>query len=207
VRKTFSWIEKHELYNANVVEMNARSLGFQPGSFDIALSGFMGWYDCFDFVRGQFAQPDAKTTGIWRVLKDEGRLAICSWDKQEDLGWMEAAFIRHMPAILDDREYIEQRPIGMADETPDGYEIIFQETGFRDIEISTETAEFVSTDEEEWWRQMRRVGWDSFFKKVESDSADKLQRVKDAILQDLQPYKQADGIHFTKAAFFVCGVK
>jgi SAM-dependent methyltransferase len=114
VAKTFSWIEKHKLHNAHVVRMDARSLGFQPGSFDIALSGFMGWYDCFDFARGQFIQPDTKTKGIWRVLKDGGRLAICSWDKQEDLGWMEAAFIRYLPAILDDPEYIERRPIGMA---------------------------------------------------------------------------------------------
>ena len=187
--------------------MDACRLGFRPGSFDIALSGFMGWYDCFDFARGQFIQPDTKTKGIWRALQDGGRLAICSWDKQEDLSWMEAAFIRHMPAILDDREYVEQRPIGMANETPQGYQIILPAAGFRDIEISRETVECVSTDEEEWWRQMRRVGWDSFFNKVAGDSADKLQRVKDAILQDLQPYKQPDGIHFTKAAFFVCGVK
>jgi len=54
---------------------------------------------------------------------------------------------------------------------------------------------------------MRRVGWDSFFNKVASDSADKLQRVKDAILQDLQATKQPDGFHFTKAVFYVCGVK
>ena len=187
--------------------MNANSLGFRPGYFDFALSGFMGWYDCFDFARGQFIQPDTKTKGIWRALKDGGRLVIASWDKQEDLGWMEAAFIRHMPAILDDPEYIEQRPIGMAEETPRGYQIIFQAAGFRDIEISWEAVECVSTDEEEWWRQMRRVGWDSVFDKVASDGADKLQRVKDAILQDLQPFKQPDGIHFTKAAFFVRGVK
>ena len=95
----------------------------------------------------------------------------------------------------------------MANETAQGYQIIFQAAGFREIEISRETAEFVSTDEEEWWRQMRRVGWESFFDKVASDSADKLQRVKDAILQDLQPTKQPDGIHFTKAAFYVHGVK
>lgn len=206
MRDTFSWIEKHELHNANVVRMNARSLGFQTGSFDIALSGFMGWYDCFDFVRSKFTQPDTKARGIWRVLKDGGRLVICSWDKQEDLSWMEAAFIRYVPAILEDREYIERHPIGMANENPDGYQIIFQEAGFRDIGISKETAEFVSTDEEEWWRQMQHC-WDSFFKKVKNDSAEKLQGVKEAILQDLQPYKQPDGIHFTKAAFFVCGVK
>ena len=115
---------------------------------------------------------------------------------------MEEAMIRHFPEILRDQDYLEQRPIGMSYEKAKGYMIIFRTAGFGDIRVSREELPVISTDEEEWWRQMQRVGWDSFFKKVESDSADKLQRVKDAILQDPQPYKQADGIHFTKAAFF-----
>lgn len=65
----------------------------------------------------------------------------------------------------------------------------------------------VSTDEEEWWRQMQHLGWDSFTEKIEADGTDQLHRVKQAIFKDLQPHKQADGIHFDKAVFFVCGTK
>ena len=63
---------------------------------------------------------------------------------------------------------------------------------------------FVSTDEEEWWRQMYELGWFIIMDKFEPAE---LQRVKDAVLQDLQPFKQADGIHFQKTVFFVRGVK
>jgi SAM-dependent methyltransferase len=187
--------------------MNARNLGLSTGTFDIALSGFMGWYDCFDFVRFEFTQPDTKAKEIRRVLKDGGRFVCCSWERQEDLSWMEEAFIRHNPAILEDQEYLERRPIGMAYEKARGYEIILREAGFRDMEVFTEAAEFVSTDEEEWWRQMREVGWSSFFEKLEKDPSGRLQRIKDAIFEDLQPFKQPDGIHFTKSVFFVYGVK
>jgi ubiquinone/menaquinone biosynthesis C-methylase UbiE len=167
----------------------------------------MGWYDCFDFAQGEFTQPDTKAKEIWRVLRDGGRFVCCSWEKQEGVSWMEEAIIRYYPAILEDREYLERRPIGMAYEKAEGYEIIFQRAGFREIEIFRETVTFVSTDEEEWWRQMQYLGWDSFIEKIKNDGTDQLQRVKRAIFKDLQRYKQADGIHFDKVVFFVCGVK
>jgi hypothetical protein len=54
---------------------------------------------------------------------------------------------------------------------------------------------------------MQNVGWDSIFEKISMESPDRLQIIKDAIFKDLQPYKQPDGIHFTKSVFFVSVVK
>jgi hypothetical protein len=54
---------------------------------------------------------------------------------------------------------------------------------------------------------MQNIGWDSLFEKITINSADKLQKIKEAIFKDLQPYKQPDGIHFTKSIFFITGVK
>ena len=167
----------------------------------------MGWDDCFDFVHFEFTQPDTKAKEIWRVLREGGRFVCCSWHEQEDLAWMEEAIIRHYPPILEDDEYLEQRPIGMAYEKAEGYKIIFQNAGFREIEIFRETMTFISTDEEEWWRQMQHLGWDSFIEKIENVGTDQLQRVKEAIFKDLQHHKQKDGIHFDKVVFFVCGVR
>ena len=186
---------------------DANNLGFPTGSFDIVLSGFMGWYDCFDFVRLEFTQPDRKAKEIRRVLRDGGRFACCSWHEQEDLAWVETEMVRHYPAILEDSEYLERRPIGMAYEKAEGYKIILQSAGFRDIEIFHETMTFVSTDEEEWWRQMQNVGWDSLLEKIGNQGPDQLPRVKQAILEDLQCHKQADGIHFDKVVLFCSGVK
>ena len=187
--------------------MNAKNLAFKADSFDVALCGFMGWDDCFDFTKNSFTQPNAKSKEILRVLRDGGRFVCCSWEKQEDVTWMEEAIIRHYPAILEDREYLDQRPIGMSYEKAKGYEIIFQHAGFREIGIFRETMTCISTDEEEWWRQMQHLGWDSFIEKIKNVGTDQLQRVKEAIFKDLQCYKQTDGIHFDKVVFFVCGVK
>lgn len=167
----------------------------------------MGWYDCFDFTQGEFTRPETKANEIWRVLRVGGKLVCCSWEEQEDLRFMEEAMIRHYPAILEDSEYLERRPIGMAYEKAAGYEIIFHRAGFRETQVLRETMTFVSTDEEEWWRQMQHLGWDSLTKKIEGDGSDRLQRVKEAIFEDLQRYRQADGIHFDKVVFFVSGLK
>lgn len=187
--------------------MNAKNLAFKIDSFDIALCGFMGWDDCFNFERNQFFKPDTKGKEIRRVLKNGGKFLCCSWEKQEDVSWMEEAMIRHYPAILKDRDYIEQRPIGMSYEKANGYEMILSRAGFRDIRIFEEKSAFVSTDEEEWWQQMQSLGWHPFIAKIEHSGTDQLQRLKEAVFMDLQQFKHADGIHFIKKVFFVCGIK
>jgi hypothetical protein len=167
----------------------------------------MGWDDCFDFAKGEFTQPDTKASEIRRVLRDGGRFVCCSWERQEDITWMEEAILRHYPAILQDSEYLERRPIGMSYENPSGHEIILQSAGFRDIQYSRETMTFVSTDEEEWWRQMQNVGWESLILKIPDDRPNELQRVKEAVFEDLQHFKRADGLYFEKEVFFIEGVK
>ncbi len=184
--------------------MNAKNLGFRSDAFDIALCGFMGWYDCFDFNKFEFTQQDKKAPEILRVLKHGARFICCSWDVQEDVTWMEEAILRHHPAILEDREYIERRPIGMAYEKAEGYELIFRNAGFKEIKVFTHSMTFVSTDEEEWWRQINRLGWDTLLEKIEDR---KLQRLKELIFEDLQAFKKADGICFQKSAFYVCARK
>jgi len=167
----------------------------------------MGWDDCFDFSKGEFTQPDTKSREIWRVLKDGGMFVGCSWEKQEDVRWMEDAILRHYPAILKDPEYLEQRPIGMAYEKADGYKIIFRNAGFREIRVVKEEATFISTDEEKWWRQMRQVGWASLLDNIARKGSDRFQIIKEAVFKDLQQFKRADGIQFDKKVFFVFSVK
>lgn len=184
--------------------MNAKNLGFQTGSFDTAICGFMGWDDCFDFSRMEFTQPDMKAKEILRVLKDGGWFTCCSWEQQQDVTWMEEAILRHYPAILDDPEYQAEHPIGMSYEKPEGYEIIFRAAGFHEIEVARERMTFVSTDEEEWWQQMMHLGWESLIGKIDPG---KLQNLKEAVFRDLQSFRHANGLYFDKVVMFVNGVK
>ena len=51
---------------------------------------------------------------------------------------------------------------------------------------------------------MYELGWFIVMDKI---NPGELQRIREAILQDLQQFKHADGIHFQKTVFFVRGVK
>ena len=164
----------------------------------------MGWYDCFDFEQNEFTRPDTKAPEIYRVLKKGGKLICCSWEAQEDLAWMEAAVLRNYPEMLENPEYLEHRPIGMAYEKATGYEIILRQAGFQDIEITTHAMAFLSTDEEEWWQQMREVGW---WRILGSMSDEVVQQIKAAVLFDIKPLKRSEGIIFEKRVFFICGRK
>jgi ubiquinone/menaquinone biosynthesis C-methylase UbiE len=190
-----------------VLFANASSLSFPTGLFDIALCGFMGWSDCYDFVSQEFTKIDTKAHEIRRVLRPGGKFVCCAWEAQKDLEWMEETMNRHYPDLLQDGEYLEQRPIGAAYERPGGYEIIFRDAGLRDIEVTRETSEFISTNEEEWWLEMQYIGWDYFFNKIRKVGPSIAQGLKDTIFTELQLFKQSDGFHFTKSAFYVSGVK
>jgi hypothetical protein len=54
---------------------------------------------------------------------------------------------------------------------------------------------------------MQNLGWATLIQKIDQDRSDRRQRVKEAIFEDLQRYKQADGIHFDKVVLFACGLK
>jgi ubiquinone/menaquinone biosynthesis C-methylase UbiE len=195
------------LENVAALYANAENISFPDSTFDFALCGFMGWDYCFDFALGEFTGPDIRMREISRVLKDGGRVGISSWVKQDDLDWMEEAIIRHFPAILSDHEFSQRRPIGYSREGAESYKVILKSAGFVDIEIIDETVEFVSTDEKEWWEQMRQVGWHRFFEKIEHEGADRLQRLKQDVFKDLQHHRRTEGIHFTKSVVFVFGTK
>jgi SAM-dependent methyltransferase len=195
------------LNNVSAIFTNAKDLGFRKGSFDIAISGFMGWYDMYDFRNHEFKQQDSKANGIWRVLREGGRFVCGSWEKQEGLTWMENAIHRYYPEILGDTEYLKRRPVGMAYEKAEGYEIIFKSAGFRNIDVIRESMTFVSSDEEEWWKMMLYIGWDKYLEKIETAEKDRFEEIKGSILKELQSHKQSDGIHFEKIVFFVRGEK
>jgi ubiquinone/menaquinone biosynthesis C-methylase UbiE len=190
-----------------VLFTNAEKLGFQSECFERVICGFMGWDDCFDFSTGAFTRQEIKAREIWRVLKEGGWFVVCSWEIQQDVTWMEEAVLRHHPEILEEPEYLAQRPIGMAYENAPSYEIILRQAGFHHIESQAEVATFVSTDEAEWWRQMRCLGWDSLLETIKQQQPDRYQKLKQAIIADLQPFKHLDGLHFIKKVFFVRGIK
>ena len=193
--------------NTWVLWMNVEKMGFPDGSFDVVLGGFMGWDYCFDFVHNAFTGSDVRMREIARVSREGGQVWICAWERQADLDWMEEMFIRHLPSIVSDPEFIERYPIGYSRENATGYDTIMKNAGLKNIEIFKETADFVSTDEEAWWEEIQNLGWKRFTRKVDAEGSNDPRKFKEHVWEELQRNKHADGIHFTKSVLFAHGVK
>ena len=196
------------LGNVAFTQMDAGCLGLSSETYDSVLANFVGWDDCFDFDRMEFIAPDRKLAEIMRVLKSGGQVGIGSWERQEDLEWLGEHFRRYFPEYVADLER-ETGSVMMVygKENAKGLESILRKGGCQDIEIITETAEFVSTDEEEWWRQMWRAGWRQHIGQVTRADSDKLEWLKERVFEDLQQHKHNDGIHFSKTVLFAFGRK
>lgn len=205
MQASFSGIEKQQLDNANVAQMNADHLGFSEYSFNYVLCGFVGWDYCYDFLRNKFTGPDPRMREIYRVLRDGGHVGLSSWERQVDLDWMQDMLIEHFPSIYtkEEREVSEQ-PLVYSQENPTGLEEILTSAGFNNVHFIREVAEFVSPDEETWWRQMEHVSWHRYFEEI---AAEALSRFKKIVFNALQAYKMDEGIKFSKTVIFAFGEK
>jgi len=188
--------------------MNAENLDFKDGSFDLALCGFMGWDYCYDFVRGESTGPDTRMQEIRRVLRGGGRIGFSIWERQEDIEWLEAIFTWHFPSLTPKAdEWGVRRETVYSSENAKGYVQILRRAEFKDVKIVSETRDCVCVGKEEWWEQMRSVGWDRRFDQVESLGPDRLQKFKEAVFKGLERHMRADGIHFAKSVSFCFGTK
>ncbi len=199
-------MHRRNLRHTALAAMDAANLGFKDRVFDHVLCGFVGWNYCYDFSNMRFIGPDTRLLECTRVLRDRGQIGMSSWKRQEDLDWLGAQFRRCFPVYVADQE----KETGSAmmvysKENAKGIESILREGGYQDIEIVTETAEFVSTDEEEWWGQVWGAGWWEHIDRVARKDADRLERFKEQVFDNLQPYKHEDGIHFSKSVLFAFG--
>ena len=203
-----SGIQRRGLKNIVLARMDASNLGFVNGLFDRVLCGFVGWDYCFDFVRLEFTGPDTRLAEISRVLTAGARVGISAWARQEDLDWLGEQFRRYLSAYVADQEKeMGSVMTAYSKENAKGLERVLGEGGFQDIEIATETAEFVSTDEEEWWWQVWGAGWREHIDRVVRTDADKLKQFKERIFEGLQQHKHDDGVHFSKTVLFAFGTK
>lgn len=190
VRETMAEIQNAGPSNTEMLLMDAEELQFPDASFDCVLAGFSLWF---------FPQPPRALAEFLRVLKPGGRIGITTWAKDcPTQGWTMSALRQHLPPQPD------QGPQPSRFDTPPILEAVLQQAGFKDIEITVEDAEFISTDEEAWWSSLWSTGLRRF---LEQMAVPVLQECKNDMLRKVQEFKQQDGIHNVRRALIAIGNK
>ena len=182
-------------------QMDANMLGFLPETFHTVLANFVGWDDCFDFERMEFLSSDKRVFEVMRVLRNGGQFGIGSWVEQCDIDWIAEEFRRYLP----EGEKTGRKGISCyARENAEGYRVILQNGGFKNISVYVETADFISPDEETWWRQMKQAANDCFRQVPDPIT---LESFKEQVFLDLQRFQNSEGICFSKTVSFAFGTK
>lgn len=142
VEETLKDVDKFELNNVRVINMDAKKLEFEDESFDRVLNGFgMGY-----LLNGGY-----RLSEVYRVLKVGGQATFCSWTQQEDNPWINGLVNKYIPQTAPSNTNASKAP---RFDTAEGVEEILRNTGFVNVTTVHEERVFTYKDEEQWWEEM-----------------------------------------------------
>jgi O-methyltransferase/aklanonic acid methyltransferase len=192
VRATLADIHRAGLQHVTMQQMDAEQLDFPAAVFDRVLCGFAVMF---------FPQPQRALHEFFQVLKPGGRVGLTTWAEESFLSWCS----RELTACLPPPDPpVAGGPTAPRFNTPALLEEALQQVGFVDIYISLDETEFIYPQEEDWWASL----WSHATRRqLERLEAPVLAQVKAAMLNKVQVFKQADGIHALFRALCAVGTK
>jgi len=206
----YSWPMVHEaareignnnLSNVDVEHMDAEKLQFPDETFDLVVCGFA----IFLFPNLMQAMSE-----FYRVLKPVGKIAVSTFAEifNEDWTWLDELFKKYLPAETEEVVKPIASSNGHTFNTDEGLSEILKSAGFFRVQVTSETKDFIYTDEEEWWTSMwSHGGRQSMERLQEVSGVDILADFQFEAFEELRKMKQADGIHQEITALFGVGRK
>jgi len=200
VESTLRQLHFHEIDHAEVLEMDARDLTFADESFDIVLSGFIGWDDVYDFEEERLeTEPDA-ILEMYRVLKPGGLVGISSWVNEEDVELLRCLLAETKGCELDDvpRHYSKETEYGVRE--------LLGLCGFHDVWTIVEEQSFAYADTAEWLAVLRAYGWEPELAPIEADERAR-ETFEREVLSRLAEHRVEAGVLFCRSVVFALGRK
>lgn len=171
------------LLNVEVRQMDAEDLDFPDASFDVILCGFAIFF---------FPQMDRALTEFRRTLKPGGHIAVSTWGNAFDQQWewYERLVKKYLPSSPKDDQ--ESEPLDEPHfDTPEGMQQIMTAAGFTDIQVISETVDFIYATQEEWWESLWSHGGRTSLERIENaGGSEALERFKMECLQELGEISQ-----------------
>jgi len=132
IKRVKANLKAENIQNARIIKMDGSQMKFSDDSFDVVISGFVGYGSIFDFEKFKL-KPNVKNSmikEIYRVLKPGGRAGFSTWQEQEDL--------RIIKKIVGD----DTIHPGYTTENQKGFRMLLEHAGFQNENISTHTLEY-----------------------------------------------------------------
>lgn len=189
-------IANRGIKNARIYLMNALSMDFPNDTFDYVIGGFMVPF-LLD-LNQQSIDPE-----IIRVLKNDGRLGLSSWEFIGDLDFMRKILRKFLPIEIPDDNLSLYTIYPMSE-----LKVILKRTGLRNIICFAEQADFIYQNETHWWRTMLKVTrWKHYINQITTKGKFTTEDIRRRAFKSLKKHKKADGIHFATAVYLVLGTK
>lgn len=166
--------------NASALVMDAQSLDFADGSFDVVVCAFAV----------MFLPDRAAALAEWRrVLRPGGRLGVS----------VPRGANEEMLFFGDVARTFAARAVRPLPTPPQPFELApeLERAGFHDIREEDDELEFVFPDEEAWWAWLQSQGQRVFLEALPPDAVEDL---KAECFARLRPHRAADGFHLFQRA-------
>ncbi len=178
-------VAKRGIPNAEILLMNARSMGFPDASFDVAIAGMVGLDEDYDFDVGKTIDGAPMIREIVRVLRHGGRLYTSSWLWQEHLEWMSELVRRHLPDC-------DKRGRGYFPGTKEGYIDLLSGAGFADIRAVTFDERYTFDDPANWMAAINHI-WEPELDRIRALPPERLRRFEEDVFDLLAGHVNKQG--------------
>ena len=201
VKKNREEVERLNLQNVEVHEMDAESLDFPDESFDYVLCSFAIFF---------FPQLERAFSEMYRVLKPNGGIVIATWAwEDESWKWLHDLLKSYLSSDpeTEQADDPESKPKYVFN-TPEGLTAILASAGFVDIRIISESKKFTYTDAAEWWSTQWSHGMRADLEEIQKKlGEDGLKRFQTDAFRKLEAIRESTAIYQLFSALFGFAVK
>jgi ubiquinone/menaquinone biosynthesis C-methylase UbiE len=202
VQKTAQDLVQRRDSNAEVRRMDAEHLQFPDEVFDYALCGFSIFF---------FPQLSRALSELHRVLVSGGWIGLTTFARSfyEQWQWFDELVEGHLPPEPETAQLSKaSSPPSVVYDNPKGLASIMKAAGFAQVQVISETTDFIYSSEEQWWSMLWTCGIRRSLERIKrATGLEGLERFKAGVFRQLRDDRQADGIHWFFPVLYTLAVK
>ncbi|MCT4662290.1 MAG: class I SAM-dependent methyltransferase [Tissierellales bacterium] len=173
-------IDRQNIKNSKVLQINMEEINFADEYFDNIVSGFS---------IGYILNNDDYFKNILRVLKKDGQLSFSMWGVQKDQKWLTNIVNEYLKPNKKEEDVVSLKL-----DSVEGIRKLLEDAKLKEIEIYEEENEVVYLDENQWWDEMWNNAVRGIFESIEKLGQDKFEEFQLKVNNALQNYRRENGI-------------